>query len=155
MGHPQTGEGRTVLPGEKGPGSQQHGRSVFSGLFPQGRDQSDAQRMPQGGGPAGKGESVRGGNRQIRYAVDSCADALPEQFLAEIVAIRIGGTGGMIDPALEDGLHAGSQPLGQFGGIEGPVRVSAGERSTVQGHIRKRCPELAAGPGLDFLRYNA
>ena len=78
--------------------------------------------------PAGKGEDFRPGYRQIGGTVQSDADSAAEKLFAEIVSVRIRGTGGMVQAARKGNLPSGNQILRRFVRVICPVGLS------VKGH---------------------
>ena len=151
----EPGEGRPVLPGKEAAGAQEHGRGIAAGLLPErgGQERRGQAAAHRGGRPR---QGKKGGRRagQIPEAVEPDDRAPAEQLLPKIIAVRIGGPGGMIQPGLKGNLNSRLQPGGDLLLIEGPVSA-AGQGLPVQQDMGQPGPDLTAVPELHLVADDA
>ena len=157
VGNSQPGKRIPVFRGNQGTLAQQQRRGISAGFFPHPVNQHCGQPMTDGSGGTRKGKEGRIGYRQVFLPVKPDIDAVPEQFLPEIISVGIDGTGRMVQPGPEGNhfsrFQSGRKPF-IFRKVESPVRA-AGMFPAVERNMGELDADLAKMAGTDFIGNDA
>ena len=145
----QAGKGCPVFPGQEGLRTQQHGGGISAGFLTQGGCQGAGKPMAEGSRKPGEGKGRRRRNLEPCLPVKPHAYTATKKLLPEVVAIRIGRAGRMINPSIKGNGHAWRKTFRHLIRIKGPVG-SAGQRNPIQGYPGQGGTELTIGPALYF-----